>query len=60
VAVQRALQSLAGTDVQASLAYEQRIRDFHAQLRRYYYPFLFNEEPYRLEALRDLPQFSAD
>jgi ABC-2 type transport system permease protein len=60
VAVQRALQSLAGTDVEASLAYEQRIRDFHAQLRRYYYPFLFNEEPYRLEALRDLPQFSAN
>jgi len=57
VAVQRALQSLAGTDVQASLAYDARIRAFHESLRRFYYPFLFNEEPYRLEALRDLPQF---
>lgn len=60
VAVQRALQRAAGTDVQASLAYDARIREFHESLRRYYYPFLFNEEPYRLEALRDLPQFSAD
>jgi len=60
VAVQRALQALAGTDVRASLAYDQRIRDFHAQLRGYYYPFLFNEEPWRLENLRDLPQFAAD
>lgn len=60
VAVQRALQRLAGTDVQASLAYDARIRVFHAQLRRYYYPLMFNEEPYRLEALRDLPQFSAN
>jgi ABC-2 type transport system permease protein len=60
VAVQRALQRLAGTDVRASLAYDARIRVFHEQLRRYYYPLMFNEEPYRLEALRDLPQFSAD
>ncbi len=57
VAVQRALQRAAGTDVQASLAYDARIRAFHAELRHFYYPFLFNEEPYRLEALRDLPQF---
>ena len=57
VAVQRALQRLAGTDVQASLAYEQRIRIFHEQLRRFYYPFLFNEEPYGLESLKDLPRF---
>jgi ABC-2 type transport system permease protein len=60
VAVQRALQRAAGTDVQASLAYDARIRAFHEQLRRFYYPFLFNEETWRLENLRDLPQFAAD
>ncbi len=58
VAVQRALQRAAGTDVQASLAYDAGIRAFHAQLRQFYYPFLFNELPYQPDALRDLPQFT--
>lgn len=58
VAVQRALQRASGTDVQAGLDYDQRIRDFHAQLRSYYYPLLFNEIPYSASLLGDLPQFA--
>jgi len=58
VAVQRALQRAAGTDVQANLGYDQRIRDFHEELRRYYYPLLFKEVPFSASLLEDLPQFS--
>ncbi|MDP2140688.1 MAG: DUF3526 domain-containing protein [Gammaproteobacteria bacterium] len=60
VAVQRVMQHVAGTDVQASLAYDQRIRAFHERLRRYYYPFLFNEMPYRRELLTDIPEFASN
>jgi len=55
--VQRTLQRLAGTDVRAALAYEQAVRQFHAELRAYYYPKLFRGEPFDAAALADLPSY---
>jgi ABC-2 type transport system permease protein len=58
VLLQRTLQALAHTDVQASLVYEARVREFHAELRAFYYPRLFRDEPFEPSALRGLPQFA--
>ena len=43
VGVQVAIHRLARTDLQAQLAYQDRIRAFHERLRRFYYPYLFND-----------------
>jgi ABC-2 type transport system permease protein len=57
VLVERTMQSLAGTDLQASLAYEARVRAFHAELRAFYYPRLFRNEPFDRAELAALPRF---
>jgi len=54
---QRRLQALAGTDTRAMLSYDQAVRDFHAELRDYYYPRLFLEAPLDAESLADRPDF---
>ncbi|MGI9252083.1 MAG: DUF3526 domain-containing protein [Pseudohongiellaceae bacterium] len=55
VAIQRQFQKLAHTDLRASLAFEDRIRDYHARIRKAYYPLLFNEVPFEQENLTRLP-----
>jgi ABC-2 type transport system permease protein len=47
VGVQAAIHRLADTDLTAQLAYQDRIRAFHERLRRFYYPYVFNETPFR-------------
>lgn len=59
VLLERSLQALAGTDVRASLAYEARVRDFHAALRAFYYPRLFLDERFDPAAFDALPHFTA-
>ncbi|MDE0692751.1 MAG: DUF3526 domain-containing protein [Gammaproteobacteria bacterium] len=54
---ERALQAIAGTSMEASLAYEKRVRDFHAALRAYYYPRLFRDEALSDASLRQRPEF---
>ncbi|MFM7349078.1 MAG: DUF3526 domain-containing protein, partial [Erythrobacter sp.] len=39
--VERAFERLAGTDMRAMIAYEDRVRAFHAELRAFHYPLLF-------------------
>lgn len=46
VNLQVLLHRLAGTDLRAQLAYQDRITDFHGALRRFYYPYLFDERPF--------------
>ena len=46
-------------DLQASLAYEARVRAFHAALREYHYPKLFLDERFEPAALEALPRFDA-
>lgn len=59
VLMERALQALAGTDLRASLAYEARVRAFHAALREYHYPKLFRDEAFDPAALDAMPRFAA-
>ena len=47
VGLQTTLHRMAGTDLAAQLAYQDRIRAFHERLRRFYYPYIFNETPFR-------------
>jgi len=56
--LERLLQKLAKTDMNSMLAYEARVRAFHAELRSFYYPGLFRNEPFDPNRLTDLPQFS--
>ncbi len=54
---ERALQVIAGTGMAASMAYEQRVRDFHASIRTYYYPRLFRDEEFSDASLGQRPVF---
>lgn len=55
--LQQALHRLAGTDGTAQLAYQQRVREFHARLREFYYPYMFNEQPFRNTDFGLAPRF---
>ena len=55
----RVLQDIAGTSLMDSLAYEQRVRDFHADLRNYYYPRLFRDEAFTDASIDQRPEFRA-
>jgi ABC-2 type transport system permease protein len=57
VATTRLVQGIAQTDVDSVLAYEQRIRDHHEQIRRYFYPMLFEEIPFTTNKLTGFPAF---
>lgn len=57
IALQRALHRLARTDVAAQLAYQDRVRAFHARLRQFYYPYLFDERPFDAAAFDQAPSF---
>jgi len=60
VAIQRRLEDLAETNLDASLAFEDQVRDYHEQIRRAYYPVLFREVPFSNERLAQIhiPDFS--
>ncbi|REL28192.1 DUF3526 domain-containing protein [Thalassotalea euphylliae] len=55
---QRLMSNIAETDTASSLAYEQRVRDYHAKLRQFYYPLLFNKVAFSQEVMTKLPQFT--
>ena len=59
VAVLRAIQNIAETDMASALEYEMRIRDYHAQIRHFFYPLLFEEVPFERKNLEGFPVFSA-
>lgn len=44
VGAQAALHQFASTDLPAQLAYQDRIGQFHRQIRAFYYPYLFNDQ----------------
>ena len=56
--LERLLQQLAGTDTRSVLAYEDRVRNFHAELRAFYYPGLFGEDSFDPALQTNLPEFS--
>ena len=55
---QRLMSSIAQTDTNAAIQYELKIREYHKQLRNFYYPLMFNEKEFRLETLSGLPTYS--
>ena len=57
VGMQAALTRLAETDMQAHLAYQDDIRAYHAELRHYYYPFLFHDKPFHQADYARAPKF---
>ena len=58
--LQRTMEHLAGTDMRASIAYEHSVRDFHANLRAWYYPRLFKSEAFDAEqAITTIPAYDA-
>ncbi|WP_349656109.1 DUF3526 domain-containing protein [Xanthomonas sp. 10-10] len=59
VAVQAALTRLARTDLQAQLAYQDRIRAYHQALRAFYYGYLFRDRPFTGDDFQRAPRFDA-
>jgi len=47
VGLQTLIHRLARTDLTAQIAYQDRIRAYHSALRRFYYPYLFNDAAFR-------------
>lgn len=60
VGMQVALTRMAETDMHAHLAYQDRIRDYHAQLRRYFYGFLFTDKEFRQRNYDRAPRFEPE
>jgi len=57
VGAQAILHRIAATDLKAQLAYQDRIGDFHRQIREFYYPYLFNDRVFGREDFAQRPQF---
>jgi len=56
--LQRTMEHLANTDMRAALAYEQSVRNFHANLRTWHYPKMFESEAFDADqALLAVPVF---
>ncbi|GGC12448.1 ABC transporter permease [Novosphingobium endophyticum] len=59
VGLQALLTRLAETDLEAQLAYQDRIRDFHRHLREFYYGYLFTDRPFGQEDFARAPRFAS-
>jgi ABC-2 type transport system permease protein len=59
VGLQQALHRVARTDVSAQLAFQDEVRGFHAELRHFYYPFIFNEIPFSEHDFARAPRFGS-
>jgi len=58
VGAQSVLHRVADTDLLAQLAYEDRIADYHRQIREFYYDFLFFDRPFGMEDFANRPRFT--
>lgn len=58
VNVQVLLHRLADTDLAAQLAYQDRIAAYHTELRKFFYPYLFEERPFTQADLGRLPRYA--
>lgn len=59
VGAQAALHRLAGTDLAAQLAYQDAIAAFHARLRAFYYPYLFDRREFGEPDFAAPPRFES-
>ncbi|MGO2477394.1 MAG: DUF3526 domain-containing protein [Pseudoalteromonas sp.] len=53
----RTMTRLANTDPIAAWQYQDRVRAYHAQLRRYFYPYLFNPPEFDITELEQIPSY---
>jgi ABC-2 type transport system permease protein len=60
VGVQTLIHRLAQTDLSAQLAYQDRIRAFHARLRKFYYSYVFNDVPFRQADFAKSPSWNGN
>jgi ABC-2 type transport system permease protein len=60
VGVQTVIHSIAETDLSAQLDYQDRIRAYHARLRQFYYPYVFNDVQFREADFRKTPSWDSD
>jgi ABC-2 type transport system permease protein len=51
----QAMQAMAGSDMGAELAFRRAIRAYHADLRLYHYPFLFDDRPMQAAEVQAAP-----
>ncbi|WP_419319536.1 DUF3526 domain-containing protein [Caulobacter sp. ErkDOM-E] len=58
-ALQSAAHRLAATDLEAHLAYQDRVGAFHRRLQAFYYPYIFSERPFTKRDFERLPKFAA-
>lgn len=58
LALQRVLTAAGETDASRRWAHRTAVRAFHAELRGYFYPMLFDEIPFTEVALDALPRFA--
>jgi ABC-2 type transport system permease protein len=57
VGLQALMTRLAKTDLEAQLAYQDRIRAFHARLREFYYGYLFRDVRFGRRDFEGAPRF---
>lgn len=58
--LQRTMEHLARTDMQAAITYEERVRTFHADLRAWHYPKMFKSENFDpVAAMKSIPTFTS-
>lgn len=57
VGVQSSIHAIARTDLGAQIAFQDRIRAFHDRLRQFYYPYVFNETPFRQNDFAETPRW---
>ena len=57
VGVQALLTRMADTDLEAQLAYQDRVRTFHAQLRDFDYGYLFRDRPFGRSDFARAPRY---
>lgn len=58
VNVQVLLHRLAGTDMEARMAYLDRVAAYHERVRRHFYPYVFGERPFGPADFARLPVFA--
>lgn len=58
LATQVTIHRLAETDLAAQLAYQDRIRAYHRQLREFYYPYIFDERAFGSTEFNAAPRWS--
>ncbi len=56
--LERSLNFLAKTDLNASMDYEEKVRLYHTALREFYYPKFFRHASFDKKALENLPNFN--